>query len=100
MSPSKTLCLCCRLPAPFSPHPSSSEIELQPQLHDARIVRCQHLAKCTAEQVGIDRFKIRVIQHIERLEAELEAHRFCQLDVFEQREVPAFDAGSTDAAAR
>jgi hypothetical protein len=70
-----------------------SEIQLQSQLHDARIVRGCDLAETGGNEASGNSRIIRVVEQVESLRAELQVHVFAaQFAVFEKRKVPALEA--------
>src|SRR5689334_19722112 len=75
---------------------NASEIQFQPQLHDARLVGGSHLSVGRAINSRVDALEIRVIEHVEGFDAELHPDSLRHLDVLEQREVPAVNAWSAD----
>jgi hypothetical protein len=56
-----------------------SEIELQGQLHDARIARAQDASKAAGLPRQPKPIKVRVVEGVESLGAELQGHAFADL---------------------
>src|SRR5437899_12846824 len=72
--------------------PHRSEIELQSQLHDARLVRGGHLPEGWRGKRRVHGVEIGAVEHVEALQPELEVRPLREPDVLEQRQVPALQA--------
>src|SRR5713101_1337521 len=75
------------------------EVKLQTELHDTRITRRGHLVIQRGDEVGGSAANgVGVVESVEGLEAQLTTKTLVELDVLEEREVGAPEAGATDGA--
>src|SRR6266849_4147873 len=76
-----------------------SEVELHAELQDARVARRGHLVIQRGDEVGGSAANgVGVVESVEGLEAQLTTETLVELDVLEEREVGAPEAGATDGA--
>ena len=76
-----------------------SEVEFHAELHDTRVARRGHLVIQRGDEVGGSAANgVGVIESVEGLETQLTTKTLVELDVLEEREVGAPEAGATDGA--
>src|SRR5260370_18958375 len=80
---------------------SRSEEELYPNLIDAGVAGACDLPELRVGSVMVRAIPLRVVECIERLQAQLQPHFFAEFEVLEERHVPVIDSWPTqDVPAR
>src|SRR6516165_4746950 len=73
---------------PTTSRPGPLKHELQRKLHLARSLRRENIVECRRTDVGVGQSKVRAVQDVKQLGAELELLRFRHFEVLKCSEVP------------